>query len=198
MCEMLVFNPNFPTTWKETRWSRHKGADLFFHKKGTVNAAASGNPKNRNRPTFLLSSKTNPRPIILHKGVKQMPRTLQWFTAWLRVKAQSLQWSYEVLSDLPPQAPPSTSENLLCLFPSQQFPSNHTGNILWPATVFSKKPPWLTASYTSTYPQGSHPTPGQVPEPSCPHPALLYSTWTSSSMESQHLEDSVWLTTHIQ
>lgn len=88
MCEMLVFNTNFPTTWKETRWSRHKGADIFFHKKGTVNAAASGNPKNRNRPTFLLSSKTNPRPIILHKGVKQMPRTLQWFTAWLRVKAQ--------------------------------------------------------------------------------------------------------------
>lgn len=60
----------------------------FFYKKGTINAVATGNPKNRNMPIFFIVKQKKPQTHILHKGEKQMLRTLQWFPASLRGEVQ--------------------------------------------------------------------------------------------------------------
>lgn len=90
ICEISVFNPNSSTNWRETRWNRHKRADLFFHQTGNVRVVANGNTKNRAVPTVFIvrpkkKEKKNPKnqnPLFfLHKGEKQMLRTLLWIPA---------------------------------------------------------------------------------------------------------------------
>ena len=142
-----------------------KTAGLSFHKKGTVDAAASGNPKNRKVPTFLLSSKIKPKPVILQRG-----RTLPWIPAWLPGRAQG-----------PPvvfPGPLSSSENLLLL---PTAPSSHTGT--HPACHrLPQEPGWPTSAHT---PQASPPT--SAPQRGCPHPKSLHNTCCPARPALRHL-----------
>lgn len=69
--EIHVFNPNFSTTWRETRSNKHKRADLFFHLKGNVSVVANGNTKNRIVPTIFTArpkKKKNQNPLFFTRG----------------------------------------------------------------------------------------------------------------------------------
>lgn len=92
-----------------------KRTGLSFHKKGTVHAAASGNPKNRNVPTVLLSSKTKPKLLFFRGG-----EPTRGFLPDSQEEPRALRWSS--------QAPLSSLGNLLLLPWLQSVPLQPHGN----------------------------------------------------------------------
>lgn len=145
-----------------------KRTGLSFHKKGTVHAAASGNPKNRNVPTVLLWSKTKPKPLILQRG-----GTHPWTPAWLPGRAQG-----------PPVIFPGPS-SLLGKSPTSPLVAEHSPPATWeptgpatgsPRNQAGRLPPTLPRmSPRISAPQRGRPDPDSLHSTHSPaHPALRH------------------------